>query len=326
MQLKQLDSLVIDVLMDNQSDNYSSKWTQVSPEFKNIIDAGAEHISGATLCCAQLGLSLLLTATVDGRQRKLLFDAGPEGAMLVRNCKNLGVTLTDVEAIAISHGHWDHMGALIAMLNEISHGRRVPVYVNPGMFLERGALLADGKVAPFERVPSTLEISRHGGEVVSDASERYLLDDAFYYSGEIPRVTPFERGRTDHMCRENRETPWRSDPLLMDERYLVAHVRGKGLVIFSSCSHAGIINVLSNVRTVFGTTPIFCVFGGLHLVGSLEAIIPDTVQAMKEFSPTHVVPAHCSGFRATNALINAFGEQVVQPSAVGNRYTFSATK
>src|SRR4051812_45874892 len=112
MQLKQLDSLVIDVLMDNQSDNYSSKWDHVSAEFKNVIDAGATELSGATLCCAQLGLSLLLTATVDGRERKMLFDAGPEGSVLVRNCKNLGVRLTDIEAIAISHGHWDHMGAL----------------------------------------------------------------------------------------------------------------------------------------------------------------------------------------------------------------------
>jgi 7,8-dihydropterin-6-yl-methyl-4-(beta-D-ribofuranosyl)aminobenzene 5'-phosphate synthase len=190
------------------------------------------------------------------------------------------------------------------------------------MFLERGALLADGKIAPFQHVPSTLEISRHGGEVVSDPSECYLLDDAFYLSGEIPRVTSFEKGRVDHMCRENSTTAWRPDPLLMDERYLVANVRDKGLVVFSSCSHAGVINVLENVRTVFGAVPIFCVFGGLHLVGSLEAIIPDTVAALKTFNPTHVVPAHCSGFRATNALINGFGMDAVQPSAVGNKYTF----
>jgi 7,8-dihydropterin-6-yl-methyl-4-(beta-D-ribofuranosyl)aminobenzene 5'-phosphate synthase len=107
----------------------------------------------------------------------------------------------------------------------------------------------------------------------------------------------------------------------MDERYLVAKLAGRGLVVFSSCSHAGIINVLHDVRTVFGDTKIHCVFGGLHLVGTLESIIPDTVSALKEFAPTMIVPAHCTGFRAQNALLNAFGAQVVQPSAVGNRYT-----
>lgn len=325
MQLKQLDSLIVDVLMDNQSDNYSTKWDFVSPEFNNVIRSGVTELSGANLCCAQLGLSLMLTATVDGRSRKLLFDAGPEGALLVRNCKNLGVRLDDVEAIAISHGHWDHMGALIAMLDKIAvNGRRVPCFVNPGMFLERGARLSTGAVAPFELVPSTIELSHHGAEVVSDPDAKNLLDDSFYLSGEIPRVTAFEKGRVDHMCRENSSVPWRSDPLLLDERYLVAHVRNRGLIVFSSCSHAGIINVLHDIRTVFGTTPIYCVFGGLHLVGALEAIIPDTVEAMKEFAPSKIAPAHCSGWRAQNALINAFGEDIVQPSAVGNRYTFSA--
>src|ERR1700721_2823085 len=95
--LRALDSLQVDVLIDNLTDSYSSKPRHVSPEFNNVMAAGAKEISGSTLCCAQLGLSLMLTAQVDGKRRKLLFDAGPEGAIFVRNCRSLGVSLDDVE-------------------------------------------------------------------------------------------------------------------------------------------------------------------------------------------------------------------------------------
>src|SRR5262245_58345197 len=106
-QLRPVNTLVVDIALDNVSDNYSSKPRHVSPEFNNVMAAGATELSGRTLCCAQLGLALVLTAYVGPRGYKLLFDAGPEGALFLRNCRNLGVSLADVEAIAISHGHWD---------------------------------------------------------------------------------------------------------------------------------------------------------------------------------------------------------------------------
>src|SRR5215471_5192684 len=103
----------------------------------------------------------------------------------------------------------------------------------------------------------------------------------------------------------------------MDERYLAANLDGRGLMVFSACSHAGIINVLLDARAKFAHTPIYGVFGGLHLVGSLEQVIPETVEQFRTFQPRQIVPAHCSGFRALFALIKAFGEEIVVPSAVG---------
>jgi 7,8-dihydropterin-6-yl-methyl-4-(beta-D-ribofuranosyl)aminobenzene 5'-phosphate synthase len=320
--LQPLDALQVDVLVDNLSDSYSSKPAHVSSEFNNVVAAGAHEISGATLCCAQLGLSLMLTAQVGGKRRKLLFDAGPEGPIFVRNCRNLGVRLDDVEAVAISHGHWDHMGALTAALDEITRGRKVPCHHNPGMFLERAARLSNGAVAPFQLVPPPRELRAHGAEVVDSFEARMLLDDCFFISGEIPRVTAFEKGRQDHLCRTDSESPWRPDPLLMDERYLAANLRGKGLLVFSSCSHAGVVNVLLDARRNFADTPIYGVFGGLHLVGTLERIIPDTIENLKQFNLKQIIPAHCTGFRALHALLNAFGEAIVVPSEVGSRYSF----
>lgn len=321
-ELQALDKLVIDVLLDNQIYSYSSKPDYVTSDIKNVVAAGAKELSGPNLCCAQLGLSLMLTGHSNGTKHKMLFDAGPEGPIFLRNCKDLGVSLDDVEEIVISHGHWDHMGALTAAIGQITDGKRkVPCHVNPGMFIERAAKLDNGAIAPFQKVPSTEELAASGANVVNDGDEHLLLDDFFYVSGEIPRVTSFEKGREDHLCRQGEGEEWTPDPLLMDERYLAASLKDKGLIVFSSCSHAGIINVLRDVVAKFAM-PIYGVFGGLHLVGSLEQIIPETVENLKTFNPKQIMPAHCTGWRALHALLNTFGESVVIPSAVGTRYTF----
>ena len=324
--LRGLDRLVVDVALDNLSDNYSSKPAHVSSEFNNVMAAGAKEMSGATLCCAQLGLALVLTAHVGSQAHTLLFDAGPEGPLFLRNCANLGVRLTDVEAIAISHGNWDHMGGLLDTLDHMTrnnHGRPVPCHVNPGMFVERGARLTNGAIAPFQRVPVPDELAAHGARVVDSGEPRMLLDDYFYLSGEIPRVSSFEKGRPDHLCRRSAAHPWEPDPLILDERYVAVHVRGKGLIVFSSCSHAGIVNVLLNVRETFPDVPLYGVLGGLHLAGlAMERLIPETMARLREFALQQIMPAHCTGWRALCALVSTFGEVVVTPSAVGSRFTF----
>jgi 7,8-dihydropterin-6-yl-methyl-4-(beta-D-ribofuranosyl)aminobenzene 5'-phosphate synthase len=320
--LRPVDKLVVDIAIDNLSDSYSSKPSHISPEFNNVIAAGAREISGLTLCCAQLGLALVLTVDVGNHRHTLLFDAGP----FLRNCRNLGVSLADVEAIAISHGHWDHMGALLDALDHMTRhhkGRQVPCHVNPGMFLERGATLTTGQIAPFQRVPLPGELAAHGAQVINRREPRLLLDACFYLSGEIPRVSSFEKGRPDHLCRRSADEPWEPDPLILDERYVAVHIRDKGLIVFSACSHAGIINVLLNAREVFPDVPLYGVLGGLRLSGTaMERLIPDTMAHLKAFELHQIMPAHCTGWRALHALLNEFGESVVTPSAVGSRFTF----
>jgi 7,8-dihydropterin-6-yl-methyl-4-(beta-D-ribofuranosyl)aminobenzene 5'-phosphate synthase len=104
---------------------------------------------------------------------------------------------------------------------------------------------------------------------------------------------------------------------------LIVNVRDKGLVVFSACSHAGIINVLKYAQKLFPTIPLYAVIGGFHLSGhAVEKIIPQTIEDMKQFNLEMIVPAHCTGWRAVNALGNAFGDHVVVPSAVGRLYDF----
>ena len=213
-------------------------------EFVNVVRAGATTISGEALLCANLGYGLRLVSRAGGVRHTMLFDTGPEGAIFIRNCANLAIPLGEVEHIAVTHGHWDHMGALPAAIDAIlQQGGQVTVHVNPDMFNERGVQLKSGTVVPVAKVPLPAELEHHGATVVNSLAERVLLDGHFYYSGEIPRVTSFEKGRVDHLCRTASDAPWQPDPFLMDERMLVVRVRDLGLIVFSACSHAGIVNV-----------------------------------------------------------------------------------
>jgi len=322
--LQILDSLVVDVLTDNVSDDYVSKTMFAVSEFANVILGGATVLSGDTLLSANLGFGLRLRSTLGNARHAMLFDTGPEGSTFLRNCGNLGIGLGGIEAIAVTHGHWDHMGALVAALDAIAKaGGSTTVHVNPGMFNERGVKLPGGQIVQVANVPTPREMETHGAKVVNDTSARLLLDGHFYYSGEIPRVSAFEKGRTDHLCRPNSQSPWQPDPYLMDERFLAAHVRGQGLIVFSACSHAGIVNVCTEARRLFPEIPIHAVMGGLHLGGVMERIIPETVEGLKPFDIRYIITGHCTGWRALHALADTYGDRVSQ-SAVGTTYTFRA--
>ncbi len=323
--LAPIDSLVAEVITDDVSDAYVSKTLFAVSEFSNVVLAGAKVISGETLLAANLGFGLKLVSQAGGVRHTLLFDTGPEGAIFIRNCGNLGIRLGEVESIAVSHGHWDHMAALPHAVDAIvKDGGQVTVHVNPDMFNDRAVRLKSGTVVPVANVPRPAELEQRGAKVVDSLDARLLLDGHFYYSGEIPRVTPFEKGRLDHLCRKSPGGSWEPDPLLMDERMLVAHVRDLGLIVFSACSHAGIVNVCMHARNLFPDIPIYCVMGGLHLGGVMERIIPDTVEGLKPFRIAHIITGHCTGWRALHALADAFGDAVSQ-SAVGTKYTFDAS-
>jgi 7,8-dihydropterin-6-yl-methyl-4-(beta-D-ribofuranosyl)aminobenzene 5'-phosphate synthase len=129
-----------------------------------------------------------------------------------------------------------HRPALVA-----KRGRgRVAVHVNPDMFVERGLRLPDGRIVPADKVISAERMEEVGATVVNSHDARAVLDGHFFYSGEIPHASAFEKGRPDHLCRPA-GGDWQPDPLLMDERMMVVHVKDLGFVVFSACSHAGIV-------------------------------------------------------------------------------------
>ena len=103
---------------------------------------------------------------------------------------------------------------------------------------------------------------------------------------------------------------------------LAVDVAGRGIVVFTACSHAGIVNVLKHARSCFGDVPFHAVVGGLHLAGMNERIIPETVEAMRAFDLSVIAVGHCTGWRAVTALANTFGTDRLAPLSVGKRFSF----
>lgn len=323
--LAEADRVEIHILVDNAVDGLSSTPLNVENEWAFATRRGLRASSDRCLCCGVHGLSCLVTVQRGDMRHTLLFDSGPEEYAFERNTTRLGVDLGRVEGIVLSHGHWDHAGAMKLALQRIragNGGRAVPFHVHPGMFHQRGMKLPDGSVRQMDDVPSASDLAGLGAEIVSTTEPQRLLDGLFHVSGEIPRVTPFERGLPGQVRRTAPDAPWESDELLMDERWIAVAVKGKGLVVLSACSHAGIVNVLSHARASFPGVKLHAVLGGLHLSGTNEKIIPETIAALKGFDLAQIGAGHCTGWRAMAALGEAFGDEVLAPSAVGKRYWF----
>ena len=322
--LAPVDSVEIQVLVDNTTDGLSGTPANVEGEFVGLARRH-QPFSARCLCCAVHGLSCLITATRGATTHAVLFDSGPEDYAFERNTTRLGADLGKVESIVLSHGHWDHSGAMFLAIDAIRRGnggREVPYYAHPGMFRPRGMRGPGGAVRPFDAVPGIGDLTDRGARVICVTEPQSFLDDMFLVSGEIPRVTAFERGLPGQVRRTDDGKGWEPDELITDERWLGLHVKGKGLVVLSACSHAGIVNVLKHARASFPDLPVHAVMGGFHLSGTNEEIIPQTVEAMKEFKLAAIAAGHCTGWRAMAALSAAFGDKVLAPTAVGKRFTF----
>jgi 7,8-dihydropterin-6-yl-methyl-4-(beta-D-ribofuranosyl)aminobenzene 5'-phosphate synthase len=322
--LQPVDRLDIQVLVDNVTDSLSSTPAFVTREWVTLQRQGMRITAGASLCCANHGLSLVITAHGADGARTLLFDGGPVDYAVERNGVRLGIDFGAIGAVMLSHGHWDHAGGIpraLGMIGQANGGRAVPLLLHPGMFRLRGARQPDGGVLPMQPIPTPAEWALLGAEPVVTNAAQTCLDGAFFVSGEIPRITSYEKGLAGQVCRATDDADWTPDPLLMDERFVAVHLRGKGLVVFSACSHAGIVNVLHHARATFPDVKLHAVMGGFHLAGATEAIIPDTVRDLGTFGLDLMIPAHCTGWRALNAMERAYGEAVVVPSAVGKRFS-----
>src|SRR6266571_6902370 len=217
--LEAADKVEIRILADNVTDGLSSNPPFVEGEMAFL---GRRGLTGSArcLCCAVHGLSCLVTVHRAGKTHTVLFDTGPEDYAFERNVTRLGVDLGVVESIVLSHGHADHAGAMLLALGMIrgrNGGREVPFYAHPGMFMTRGVRQPNGNVRQMEDVPSLTDLRDFGAAIVLTTEPQSFLDGLFYVSGEIPRVTAFERGFPGQTRRT--ANGWEPDELLMDERW-----------------------------------------------------------------------------------------------------------
>jgi 7,8-dihydropterin-6-yl-methyl-4-(beta-D-ribofuranosyl)aminobenzene 5'-phosphate synthase len=324
LKLAQADRAEILILVDNVTDNLSSVPAYVETEMPRLWKRGLKLWSGRCMCCAAHGLACAVTVWRGDTAHTLLFDTGPDDSVFGRNVERLGFDMGGIESIVLSHGHWDHSGAMLLALEMIqlsNGGRPVPTYMHPGMYRSRAMKAADGSMRPFADVPSQAQLEQAGALVVNAVEPQLILDDLFFVSGEIPRVTAFETGMQGQHRRTLDGQGWEPDPLVIDERFIAVSVKGKGVVVLTACSHAGVVNVMTHARDCFAGETLYGVLGGFHLSGGNERIIPETVAALRAFELKSIAAAHCTGWRAVNALANAFGDAVA-PAAVGKVYRF----
>ncbi|KAJ1304836.1 hypothetical protein OPQ81_005970 [Rhizoctonia solani] len=351
--LVKVDSLTLDIIVDN-----SIEWmTKLPPGFTHEI---RRHLSDDppydpqtqvpfldldNCCCGAHGLSILITTEVGGMIHRVLFDTGPESKTITRNLAALRTPVESIERIVLSHWHRDHSGGIIAALEQIALARAkkqaksnhsksdsppVVVDLHPDRPIARAiAPPPSGKViCRLPEDPTHSDVLTAGGVVETHAEGHLVAGNSVWVSGEIPRVTSFETGllggvrwREFHStASEEARGEWVPEEDIMDERYVAIDVLGKGLVILSACSHAGICNVVHAATTTFPGRPIHAIVGGLHLAGpELQDRVGPTVDFISERlvpTPVYVLPMHCTGFGAKVALARALGEACV-PAGTG---------
>ncbi len=318
--MRQVEKLTVQVIVDNTTDMLSSRPEHVTSELRILMAAGMKEMAGESLCSAHHGLCLAVTADLVDEQRTVLFDAGPDPYALMRNGGHIKLDFEKIDALILSHGHFDHSEGLLMAAKLIRAGnkeRRIPLHVHPGAFVKRALRLPDGELLPLQDVPSREALQRVGVELIESDKAEEIVGGSFFLSGEIPRRS-FERGLVSQV-RLNEAGEWESDPLCMDERFMLANVRGKGLAMFTGCSHAGVINICDHARELFPDMPLYALVGGLHLVHPNEDLIGETINQLKRFGLKVIIPGHCTGWRAIHALLDALGEEVIDPLAVGSR-------
>jgi 7,8-dihydropterin-6-yl-methyl-4-(beta-D-ribofuranosyl)aminobenzene 5'-phosphate synthase len=324
IELEPVDALTITTLVDNVTDLLLvDQGPAKRPPLTRAVHPSvpARFIDGGRTgdaLRAEHGFSCLVDITKGDRTTRILFDAGLSPDGMVENMRRLELSPRDIDIVVLSHGHWDHTTGMDGLVRELGRPN-MPVLIHPD-FWSRRRIALPGR-DPIE-LPSTSRsaLTGSGFEIVEQREPSFLLDGSLLVTGEVDRTTEFERGMPTHQA--HRDGGWQPDPLILDDQALVARVRGRGLVLLTGCGHSGIVNILRYVRRLTGEDRIHAVVGGFHLSGpAYEPIIAPTVDALAGFAPDHLVPCHCTGWRAIHALAARFPDAFIQNS-VGTRFEF----
>lgn len=243
--------------------------------------------------------------------RCALFDTGQSGSVLLHNLALSGESLADVDALILSHAHYDHTGGVATVLAQKPD---LPIYAGSDIFRPRYSIR--------EERPTSIGLHFTEWEMRQEADLRLSDEpveviDRVWTTGAI-RERPEPEGRSAHHFVRGEEG-WEPDPY-RDDMSVVLEVE-EGLMVVCGCCHAGLLNTLAHVRRTFAR-PIVAVLGGTHLAGADEAYLQHVVTQLRDrYAQPHLYLNHCTGERAFVALAHAFGD-LVHPFPAGAMLAF----
>ena len=330
LSIQEIDQISVTVLMDNSTDFLLTNSTHATrpPLIKNnkfvLPPPVAEHGFSALINIAK---------SQQNTNNSFLFDTGVSENGVIHNADIFGIDLGKIDGIILSHGHFDHFAGLVNILKRISSSPKqssanyVDIFTHPDAFLRRWEIFPDGKRAKSP-ILDEQQLQQLGAKIHKNIDVSHLPNDVSPFlaiTGEIPRETSFEKGfpfqYTEDPDNEKNLVP---DPLIKDDQAIVVNVLNKGLVILTGCGHAGVINTINYAKKITGMNRIYAIIGGFHLPadsGIYEAAIEPTLDELQKEDPDYIIPCHCTGWKATNRIIETMPEKFIQ-SSVGTTFQF----
>lgn len=256
-----------------------------------------------TILCENTASSLGLigehgfSALIERDKEKVLFDTG-QGLGLVHNADVLGVDLRDITEVVLSHGHYDHTGGLKDLLFRTGGAR---ITVHPHIFQPKYAR-RNGKVR-YIGIPFSQEAIEGWGGELRFSEDTVEIAPGIMTTGVVPRQTTFE-GRDDDLLIKT-EKGYQEDELLDDLSLIIDTPQGNVVVL--GCAHAGLINILTHIKTLTGKNSIHWILGGTHLGFFGPQRIDEVIGELRSFSIDNIGVSHCTGLFAGARLAQEMG-------------------
>lgn len=258
------------------------------------------------------GLSMFLEVG----DKRILFDTG-SGLTLLPNAARLGINLGRLDAILLSHGHYDHTGGLLPLCKKFA---AAPVYAHPDIFVPkyRSPGISPNEDAKYIGPPWSREDLEALGVQFHLQREPVDFGGGVMFTGEIPRLAEWTHPEPD-LLRKTAEG-FEVDPFFDDQALIVESPAG--VVVVLGCTHTGLVNTLRHVVTLTGKKQIYALTGGTHLLNATVEQLAPIFEELKEFDLQFVAPCHCTGFGPTLAFQQAFGDKFVYHQA-GSVFEFA---
>ena len=290
---------------------------------------------GRTLV-SEFGLAMHVETRRGTQTRSTLVDFGFTPEALINNTELLGIDPSVLDALVLSHGHYDHFGGLVGFLQK--HKSRLkpklPLYVGGedcfcsrqwtgppvrGDFgvLDRQALKEANLSVTYAEGASL--VADHGfttGQIGLRSFEKLLSPTAMKIGVEGGVGCYAER------LPENERTQTVVPDQFRHELAIGFNLKGKGLVVLTSCSHRGVVNAVRQAQAASGIQKVHALIGGFHLAPYQDDYVQQTVATLKEINIDYVIPLHCTGEPFYDKARAEMPGKVLR-SYTGTRFVFS---